>query len=199
MYGLPLRAAKTAMIATAASRMIEMMSMATKLVDHGDTFHSIGGSGKAHRPCTRVVLAARTIASILSTTARGGKLQNVEIGLGARPDNVDVRTGPCGRHGLRTPPVLSAAVLSPARAARDRGRTAALERQFHHQWCAVYGTISVLLRMGRRRADQASGRRLERPLRRRGFLQFLSPQHLRDVVRQWFVVVSKLNRCGTPD
>ncbi len=38
---------------------------------------------------------------------------------------------------------------------------------------------------------RSSGRRLERPLRRRGLLQFLSPQHLRDVVRQRLVVVSK--------
>jgi hypothetical protein len=174
-----------------------MMSMATKLVDHGDTFHSIGGIRQGPSTLHTCCLGSENDRLYPFDHCSRGKLQNVEIGLGARPDNVDVRTGPCGRHGLRTPPVLSAAVLSPARAARDRGRTAALERQFHHQWCAVYGTISVLLRMGRRRADQASGRRLERPLRRRGFLQFLSPQHLRDVVRQWFVVVSKLNRCGT--
>jgi hypothetical protein len=44
---------------------------------------------------TRVVLAARTIASILSTIDSGGKLQNVEIDLGVRLGDVDVRAGLC--------------------------------------------------------------------------------------------------------
>src|SRR6266508_2281477 len=157
MSGLPLRAAKTATIATAASRMIEMMSIGRELVDHGSTFHRNGGIRQGRSTSHTCCLGSADDRLYPFDHRQRGELQNVEIDLGVRVGYVDVRAGPCGRHGLRTPPVLSSAVLSPARAARHRGRAAALERQFHHQWRAVYGTISVLLPMGRRRAYQASG------------------------------------------
>ena len=53
------------------------------------------------------------------------------------------------------------------------------------------GQDAGMLELGRGRTDQAARRGLERALRLRGFLQLLSAQHLRDVVRRQPLVTTR--------
>src|SRR5262245_11536388 len=67
-----------------------------------------------------------------SGTVSGGGQNNVQMDVGVRVGHVGMRAGPCGRDGIPSPGVLPVLlpvpVLSAARAARDRGRAAPLQR-----------------------------------------------------------------------
>src|SRR6266508_2586231 len=100
--------------------------MDAKLVGHGGTFHRTGGIRQSPSTSHTCSLGSADDRLYPFDHRQRGELQNVEIDLGVLLGDVDVRAGPCRRDGIRTPSVLSAAVLSPGRAARDRGRAAPL-------------------------------------------------------------------------